>query len=1590
MVYEWMQQVQSLLEETEAFNTDYVSCEQVLEVSRPILDKISDEPEEGWMLHTYNILKSRLYPENFECPKGEAYEEGSRIYLEILRAFLKREKETMPFSPLLHFDFAQAEEMTHSDTIVEYERFHQCASDVFMVEFLRLSKEVMPFNALGHIAGVHYVAMHMGRQLYKLGVEVDLPLISAAAIGHDIGKFGCKESERRRVPYLHYYYTDLWFMKNKMPTIGYIAANHSTWDLELENLSVESLLLIYADFRVKSYRKENGEEVICFYTLKESFDVILNKLDNVDEAKKNRYRRVYEKLVDFEKYMTSLGAKWALEQWGDQYQKPKDTALLYGSQIVDYYKNQAIAHNIHLMHILNNEENFSNILEAARSEKDWKNTRAYLNIFREYCTFMNQKQKVLIINFLYELLMHKEEDIRIKSARLMGRMIAGFDVNYRKEIPDGRNPFEQELKGINLFKKYLHMILMPDHKIVERHKERLGDMLEPFISAILKYCHDKERINYLDEIVKMYNFRDYDESMQFAMLIAAREIPIQLCGQKDVEIIFDFVKACVKNQKLKICTAALNLVRTYIERYGQTPNLLQGYREIFESVEDCQSISICYLKHWIGTALEISTDRLVLYSEIYDREGVISSVFLENLKTATPWICKVVNIDFVLYLAMNGKNNQPVHTTTHLANLLMVNNYGGVRQKAGEVLVQFIKYISLDQCNEVAVELVKGLESGKSEFSKIIPEYLGTVILNLSPNEINEILSSLEDLMLNANIQVAEAILDTVAILIERYPEYKGRFEEEQEGYRQRLVHMIGLLLRGQSDYHEKISQEAVVALGEYIFGSRFLTLEEKAVIFKMAGKKILHNMMDTPERELGFFINAASLNHVYRFISDYLFEYEDFNIEDGGRIAFFPGSFDPFSLSHKGIVSEIRKYGFEVYLAIDEFSWSKKTQPRLIRRKIAAMSVADDLGVFMFPDDIPVNIANSKDLKRLKGLFETKEIYMVAGSDVVMNASAYSKGLKPYSIQQFNHIVFKRIEESTVSELRTSHSYQMIKGKVIELDLPVALEDISSTRIRENIDLNRDISDLIAPIAQNYIYQNNLYLREPQFKPVLKARTVSCQVVEKITKVNIHALNACILQETNDIRGIGHLMEKKDAKLVVLKDDERDGYPIAFAIFQMISTRDLLLEFDDAVMVGQIRNHTRGKLALLLGFFISDEWYMENLDTLLLTETVAACLERDASYCVYHHTIADENKHYDIREVLERQGFVQVSPEGQKDYAMAVDMHAPIVFTQNMDTVLKAPFNTNMRVLKVVYAAQRKMQKALTKFLPGNLVITMDAAVIHHRLMEKITRENHVQNVVTAQRKLGSQMCVPFGKMLRSAVVPNTVTKALHTERIYHNATESFSLEEYPNYSPLRTQIRTIKSFDRRVILVDDLLHKGYRIHAVNRLMEEEEVEVNKLIMGIVSERGLDTAAMIGRSVDYVYFVPNIHSWFVESTMYPFIGGDSVEKGSINSAGLLTSINLILPYIAPTFLMKDSKIAAYEFSMVCLTNARDILKVLEEEYQKYYEKNLTLDRLGEAVLSPTCPDKGPHMAYDVNIAPSVYIENDMQRLKGLKNMTLS
>ena len=161
------------------------------------------------------------------------------------------------------------------------------------------------------------------------------------------------------------------------------------WDLEPDYLSAEALLLIYADFRVKQLRGEDGREITRISTLAEAFQVILAKLDDVDGEKKKRYTRVYARLEDFEQYMVSRGVDVTMS--GGDTDPPAGEAHLphdrrRGACALTL---RCVGHNITLMHRLTDQRSFARLLEEARGETDWRRLRAYLAVFESYSLYLH-------------------------------------------------------------------------------------------------------------------------------------------------------------------------------------------------------------------------------------------------------------------------------------------------------------------------------------------------------------------------------------------------------------------------------------------------------------------------------------------------------------------------------------------------------------------------------------------------------------------------------------------------------------------------------------------------------------------------------------------------------------------------------------------------------------------------------------------------------------------------------------------------------------------------------------------------------------------------------------------------------------------------------------------------------------------------------------------------------------------------------------------------------------------------------------------------------------------------------------------------
>ena len=1531
------------------FSGARLRCADVLALCRPELETLCPgEPSEGWLAYAYDYARRLLYPEKTDA---EPFAPGAVFLLSVLQVLFAAEAELLPHDPAWTFDFLTDDELAGSPCAPSYQRFLRLWRREFVYELMRLGLEVTPYRTLEHIAGVHHIAVTAARALRKSGVAVDVALVSGSAAGHDLGKFGCRPGER--VPYLHYFYTDQWFRRRRMTDIGHVAANHSVWDLEPDYLSVEALLLIYADFRVKQLHDAQGREITRIFTLAQAFQVILDKLDDVDGEKQKRYTRVYARLEDFEQYMVSRGVDVTMSG-GDTPPLPeKHTALMTDDEALRALTLRCVGHNMELMHRLTDQRSFARLLEEARGETDWRRLRAYLAVMESYSLYLHIPQKVQTLTFLYELLMHREGDIRRQAAALLGEIIAGFHAGYAKERPADIRPDPRAITDVDQWRLYLDKILYPDHKLMPQHRRWIGYTLKFAVGSLLSHCPGREE-RFLAPVFAYYRRpEDLDDYTAFQLLDTAAALPDTAYTASRARQMTAFAAALSLRKDLTIRMAAVLLLDRLARLYPEDGRAL----EAVTAVPDGDSGTLRYLKQ----------DVLSQGAPLLLPEDVVSEIFLDNLKTATPWITKQGNLRLLTDFARSGKS-PALHIATHLSNLIKVSDRVTVRHSAGNALLALAPRLTADQRNEVAVELCRGLELGQQEFTKYIPDYLGRFALWLPPAELDEVLDDLRVNLSSSDSRVTASVLDTVGVIYEAYDAYRSRFPETDDAYRRRRERLLGLLMRGLSGIDGATRQEALFVLGRRVFGSGELGRHEKRRAFMLTQRKLLSAQDEFPGEGLTFYYRAAMLGKLYRFITEERLFHKGFDFGAPRPVAFFPGTFDPFTLSHKGIVRAIRDQGFEVLLAIDEFSWSKKTQPYRLRRRIAAMAVADVFHVSIFPEDFPVNIANPENLHELRAAFPGRSVSIVVGSDVVLHASSYKKSVTPDSIHTFDHVVFRRTEPDAEPA-----DYSCITGKVLELTLPPQLEEISSTRIREAVDANRDISNLIDPTVQEFIYRRGLYLREPQDKPVLRTEDLSFlpaspETAEKFLRTMLSVPTAAALRAQIESRG---------DDVMVCRDT--DGTILGAASYACLDSARLFARLGDPALSGLVRQNAGGRTLLISGLFVPRGERQSDLCQLLITEVLTLALSREFTYALYLPLEGAVSGYG--RQLLTLQGFV---PAGDSTDALAVDMRCPIVLSRNVDTAVKAPFSSSPRVLAAIAAAHRRLQAALTKLQPGSLVLSLSAGVIYHRLLQRITGRNGVPAEPTTPRVLGPDICVPYGKILRGVAVPNTVTKTLRTDKVYEPDLSTYSIEAYPDYSPLPDQVRTIHAFARPVILVDDMLHDGKRIRRLAPLLAETNTPVDQVLVGYLTGMGRDLMEQLGYDVDAIYYLPNLRLRFVESTLYPFIGGDTVRRSEALPGGLQPAVNRILPYAAPEYTGMDDE-TAWELSLCCLENARDILLALETEFRSLYARNLTLSRLGEAVILPLCPDKGGCMTYDLSRAASTYLEGDIELLKRMR-----
>lgn len=186
-------------------------------------------------------------------------------------------------------------------------------------------------------------------------------------------------------------------------------------------------------------------------------------------------------------------------------------------------------------------------------------------------------------------------------------------------------------------------------------------------------------------------------------------------------------------------------------------------------------------------------------------------------------------------------------------------------------------------------------------------------------------------------------------------------------------------------------------------------------------------------------------------------------------KLGFFGGSFNPPTIAHYNLINQAQKqYNFDKVYFVPVNDYYKKTNLISIDTRIEMLKLLCQNDKYINVLDIEKQINQKLDaidiFKILEEKYKTDEIYFFIGEDNYKKMHTW----KNYDeLQKYKYIIFQR-NDSKELEINQKNIIYMKNSENLK---------ISSTRIREKLVKNEDISNLVTKEIEEYIRKNKLYI---------------------------------------------------------------------------------------------------------------------------------------------------------------------------------------------------------------------------------------------------------------------------------------------------------------------------------------------------------------------------------------------------------------------------------------------------------------------------------------------------------------------------------
>jgi len=1554
---------------------------------------LAGEPCQGdvsqWHEPLFGEGRRRLYPQTFPGPAPEA-DKVARFFFPLARAVLAEQARRggqsivarLPFRPLAE------EEIARWPSGEEYRRLLPHLEEDCLLACLAMAQEWMGLTIYDHVLGVTGLSLWIGRQLAR-SVPVDLPLLHGAAIGHDVGKFGCVGDEVRRIPRLHYYYTHTWYQDRGLGNLGHIATNHSLWDLEQVRLPVETLLLIYADFRVKDVTAPDSRQLMGVISLKESFATIKDKLENLDKAKLRRYRGVYRKLRDFEEYMQYLGVR--LEPPGfegeepprprvpeqldvlavlEGRERPDAVALAAGRDVTTVRRLLLTAHNLGVMERLRDLPSLRALIEEARSYESWRGLRTYLAILREYAPALSREQKALTLDFFLELLAHRDDDIRFHAATHIGDLLAGREDSWRKDLPVGV-VLRPERTVLDELSRVLALLdrARPEAEEDMAPTERVLYALPTIVRRLLYNADPEHKRMAWKLILEDYDRRLRDRRPLVGLyLCESLEVSLEWIPPEERRPLLRFADAWSNHPVSATRLMAWRLLLSMARRADGDAQLLSDIGQRAEALAEREdgryTVAELFLLQEIAEACDLPPLAERCRCLRLNGQDPVREVLLRNLKSRVDWVEKKVNCDYLTASAhlRQAEGRDPgshfaSEVASHLANLLKVSRVEGTRFHAGRCLLRLLPLLTVPQRNDLMVELLRSLELDIEAITRYIPRFLGSVLVSLPDQEFLEALDDIEGNLQRGNEQLQRLLLQTVGWVMLSFQ------VERLQG--ETLRRLTGMLLGSLA---EARSSTAVEAFAEIAMVLERLTVMGKddgrlRAFLALATKKLLTLVTHRRGDRVRFFLVSSALNQLDRAMATLR---PPLHFPGRPSVVFVPGTYDPFTTAHHAVVAKALENAAEALVQMDDYSWRKHALPRQMREELAWMALAAVPEAFLAPFRPPINLASPAGVERLRRAFGSRRLVLAVGSDVLEGASAYADPKSP--IFDIPHLLVMR--EGAGGSL--PNRIEGFRAEVAVTPAPPRVRSISSTSVRAALDRQEELEPLCHPLVARTLSERRLYVNYPaQKQPVAHPAD---RVVVGGGKPGLPTE----LRTLAEVAGHGAANAGKGSAVLVLASGDEDRRPLVGLAWRKVSAAALpvVVGIESLGLGGGDRLMGQGALVQAVAARSDGEELLERM----LSEALARWLDAGLLFGLVPCPPGGTGP---LAEALRQLGAAVPAPGEEPGEALAVlRLTNPLVLVWDIESVLQPPYVEAPAVRRALAASRRAIAGFFAALSPGNALLHLHEEELKRRVAEWAKERLAEQPI---RRRL---VVLGIGRQFSRDLVGSSPTLAVDLERTLTWRGHEGGTRPPVGSPSLRHQLAVARELGRGGLLLAPFLFGPEPVLQVVEAAEAVGLEVREVLVGVTSAAARATLELRGIPYRCGAVVPGWAGVLRESAVAPYVGGWSIEgRQPLETGSLLPSLNDCLPYHYPHHLGLDEH-AALDFSRLALRHAREVLLALEETFRGAEGRLLSVRDLGAVVRTPRFPPLPEGILPPMGRFPSELVAEDIEALARLHPST--